>query len=234
MAEIALSDYARNRGISVQRARALAAHGRIHARKAGSQWLVDDSELLKPSRNAGRPPAQENVWMGAIALIPSGDNEFNEGSTSRHVTALLAQLAASSEVELQLRLISTWAANRGTLHPVRAADPADLAEDPRVARSGLAWLRSPVQSVDNIDLYVRADDWAGLAAAHALVEVPAGRANARVRVVADDTPLERDVPDLIAAADLAAVATPRARSAAAGIIAQLNTRTDRMRGATSS
>jgi len=220
MTEMALSDYAKRRGISVQRARALAAHGRINARKVGSQWLVDDSELAKPSRRAGRPPSQLTVWIGANSLLAARNNEVHRRSQPRGLAALIAHLAESSDPEIQLSTIATWAANRGELHQVRAADPADLANDPRVARSGLAWPRSPIQSVDNIDLYVRAHDWPGLATDHALVTVPATRANTRIRVVPDDTPLVRDAPDLIAVADLADVGTPRARKAAADILAQ--------------
>jgi hypothetical protein len=220
MTEIALSDYAKRRGVSVQRARALAADGRIHARKVGSQWLVDDSELSKLSRHAGRPPSQSTVWIGANALLAARNDEVPGRRAARGLATLIAQLAEPSNPELHLRAIATWAANRGELHQVRAADPADLANDRRVARSGLAWSHSPIQSIDNIDLYVRAQDWPDLIVDHALVEVPATRANTRIRVVLDDTPLERDVPDLIAIADLADVGTPRARTAAADILAR--------------
>jgi len=224
MAEIPLSEYATRRGISVQRARALASRHRIDARMVGSQWLVDDSDLARPSRRAGRPPAQSTVWDVAVALDSHKTDSDPSAMLRRRINTVVTQLRESAGAD-QLQVVVTWAANRGELHHVRAPDLVDLADDARVARSGMAWPKSPVQSVDDIDLYVRVRDWSNVASDHALVDVPAGRANARIRLVASDRVLAREAPELIAAADLAALGTSRARAAAVQLIAQCLGRT---------
>lgn len=223
MSELTLAEYATRHGISAQRARALATQGRISARKIGSQWIVTDSSSLRVHRLAGRPPLAATVWAGAFVLEQQSlDVAAVNGVPARRraVKQFLTRLA-SQPAEARAQVIVTWAANRGELHHVRAADAVGLVHDPHVARSGLAWPGSLVQSVEDVDVYVHAALWPALRADHALVEVPQSRANARVRVVADDIALTRDVPALIAAADLVDVGSPRARVAAAAIVEAL-------------
>jgi transposase len=196
---------------------ALAGRNRINARKVGSQWLIDDSDLDKPARRAGRPPAQLTIWDVANALDSRDTEAVQPPPLRRRINAVFAQLDESAGTD-HLQAVTTWAANRGELHHVRAPDLVDLADDARVARSGLAWPRSPVQSIDNIDLYVRVHDWPHVARDHTLVDVAAARADARIRLVAADSPLAREVPGLIAAADLAEVGSARSRAAAARVI----------------
>lgn len=218
MADLVLAEYAKRNGVSVQRARALASQGRVDARKVGSQWVVDDNGSARAARRAGRPPSAATVWTAARALEVGNLSSARDPQQRRAAKRVLSQLAAAdgpSRVQLAVSLI----ANRGELHHVRAADLVELAADPRVARSGMAWSRSAIQSVDDIDLYVNEAKWKALQRDHALVEVPRARANARVRVVADDVELARDAPALIAAADLAEVGSSRALVAAESIAA---------------
>ena len=221
MADISLSEYAERHGINEQRARALAAQGRINARKIGSRWIVADTSSKRIARSAGRSPNSTTVWASARALeshIIDVEPSSSAPARRRAVKQFLARLAEQKDDEL-LRAIATLAANRGELHYVRAADTAGLASDERVARSGLAWSDSPVQAVEGIDVYVHKSQWRDLQADHALIEVPQSRANARVRVVAGDVQFGRDAPALIAVADLLDVSSPRARVAASSIAA---------------
>jgi len=218
MADLTLADYAERHGISAQRARALAAKGRIDARKVGSQWLVADDGAARSARSAGRPPSIETVWTAALALEQGNLDGARDPQCRRAAKRVLQRLPAAEAGPSSVLAVATLFANRGALHHVRAADLVDLAADARVARSGLAWSPSPIQSVDDIDLYVRESAWEDLQLDYALVDVPPSRANARVRVVADDVELARDAPALIAAADLADIGSPRSRVAAREIV----------------
>ena len=212
-----MSEYAQRHGISAQRARTLAAQGRLEARKVGSQWLVTDSGAERAARRAGRPPSTETVWAAALALEPEHGCGAVDPQRRRAVDRLLVQFI-DAEGSYRLILVHSTMANRGEPRFVRAADPEDLADDPRVARSGMAWSHSPLRSVDGIDLYVREGDWDSLRRDHALVQVPRSRSNVRVRTVPDNVELGRDVPALVAAADLGEVASPRAAKAAKQVL----------------
>jgi len=218
MADVTLSEYADRHGINPQRARALASQGRIDARKIGSQWVVSDGGAKRSVRSAGRPPSVETVWAAALALEDGDLDGARDPQRRRAAKRVLQRLAIAEAGPSRVLAVTTLFANRGDLHRVRAADLVELAADPRVARSGLAWSRSPVQSVDDIDLYVHESTWEDLRLNHALVEVPRSRANARIRIVADHVALTRDAPALIAAADLAEVGGPRAQVAVSEII----------------
>lgn len=223
MAELSIAEYAKRHGISEQRVRALASQERINARKIGSRWVVTDAGSQRIARGAGRSPLPETVWASAYALEEGTlaiDTLKGVPERRRAAKRFLERLAHQSGDD-RARLVATWAANRGELHYVRAADAAEVADDPRVAKSGLAWSHSPVQAAEDIDVYVRADHWESLRADHALVEVPQPRANARVRVVAADANLAGDVPALIAIADLLDISSPRARVAASSLAASL-------------
>lgn len=218
MVDLSLSEYAARHGIGTQRARALASGGRINARKVGSQWVVSDGARPRSVRNPGRPPSVTTVWAAAVALEEGNLDKALDSQVRRAAKRVLQRIASSEPGESRLRELVSLAANRGHLHRVRSADPVELAADPRVACSGLAWSPSQIQSVDDIDLYVRESDWGELSLDHALVEVPQSRANTRVRVIADNVELSRDVPALVAAADLADIGSSRAQLAASAIL----------------
>jgi len=218
MADVTLPEYAQRHGISSQRARALASQGRIGARKVGSQWVVPDGGAMRSVRSAGRPPSTATVWSAALALDEGDLDGARDPQRRRAAKRVIQRLAAAEVGPSRVLAVATLFVNRGDLHHVRAADLVELAADPRVARSGLAWSRSAIQSVDDIDLYVHESTWEDLRLDHALVEVPQSRANARIRVVADDVDLTRDAPTLVAATDLADIGSPRAQVAASDII----------------
>jgi hypothetical protein len=222
MVDLTLAEYAERRGVSAQRARVLASQGAINARKVGSQWLVADDGAVRSARGAGRPPSVETVWTAALALEQGNLDGARGPQRRRAAKRVLQRLAAAEAGPSRVLAVATLFANRGALHHVRAADLVELAGDQRVARSGLAWSLSPIQSVDDIDLYVRESAWEDLQLDHALVEVPPSRANARVRVVPDDVDLAHDAPALIAAADLADIGSPRAQVAATEITASID------------
>lgn len=218
MADLTLPEYAKRHGINSQRARALAAQGRINARKVGSQWVVSDDGATRSVRSAGRPPSIETVWAAALALERGNLDGARDPQRRRAAKRVLQRLSLTKIGPSRLVEVATLLANRGVIHHIRSADLVELAADSRVTRSGLAWSLSPIQSVDDIDLYTHESAWEALGLDHALVEVPQSRANARVRVVADDVPLARDAPALVAAADLADIGSPRARVAAIEIV----------------
>lgn len=222
MADVTLSEYAERHGINPQRARALASQGRLDARKIGSQWVVSDDGATRSVRSAGRPPSIETVWAAALALEDGNLDGAHDPQRRRAAKRVLQRLATTPSGASRVIAVTTLLANRGDLHRVRAADLVELAADPRVARSGLAWSRSTIQSVDDVDLYVHQSTWVELRLDHALVEVPRSRANARIRIVGDHVPLTRNAPDLIAAADLAEVGGARAQVAASEIIDALD------------
>lgn len=222
MADVTLSEYAERHGINPQRARALASQGRLDARKIGSQWVVSDDGAMRSVRSAGRPPSIETVWAAALAVEDGNLDGAHDPQRRRAAKRVLQRLANTKSGPSRVIAVTTLLANRADLHRVRAADLVELAADPRVARSGLAWSRSAVQSVDDIDLYIHESSWRDLRLDHALVEVPRSRANARIRIVGDHVPLTRNAPDLIAAADLAEVVGARAQVAASEIIDALD------------
>jgi len=222
MADLTVTGYADRHGISVQRARLLASQGRLGARKVGSQWLGADDGAVRSVRSAGRPPSVETVWTAALALEQGNLDEPRDPQRRRAAKRVLQRLAAAEAGPSRVLAVATLFANRGELHHVSAADLVNLAADPRVARSGLAWSLSPIQAVDDLDLYVHKSAWEELQLYHALVDVPQSRANARVRVVAVEVDLARDAPALIAAADLADIGSARAQVAATEITASID------------
>jgi len=160
----------------------------------------------------------ETVWAAAHALEDRNLDGARDPQRRRAAKRVLQRLATAEAGPSRVLAVATLLANRGDLYRVRAADLVELAADDRVARSGLAWSRSAIQSVDDIDLYVHESTWDDLRLNRALVEVPRSRANARIRIVPDHVALTRDAPALIAAADLAEVGGPRAQVAASVII----------------
>ena len=188
-------------GVSVGRARRLAAEGRIHARIVGGRWLVDAASLPSAPRRS-RPMSPRMAWA-LVVLSDGGKPDWAEPRESYRLRRALERLAADDEPELLLR---SWLASRARRRRLSAPDAQALRSDARVVLSGLSDERAGLSAVGDVEGYVGADDAGAVIRDHLLIE--AGPSSDVVLHVAPVLP-EAPVPLLLVAADLADHDGPR-------------------------
>jgi hypothetical protein len=188
-------------GVSVGRARRLAADGRIHARIVGGRWLVDAASLPSAPRRS-RPMSPRMAWA-LVVLSEGGKPDWVEPRESYRLRRALDRLAADDEPELLLR---SWLASRAGRRRLSAPDSQALRSDARVVLSGLSDERAGLSAAGDAEGYVGADDAAGVIRDHLLID-----AGPSADVVLHVSPLlpEVPVPLLLVAADLAEHDGPR-------------------------
>jgi hypothetical protein len=199
--DVSVPDAARLMGVSVARARRLAAEGRVRARLVGGRWLVDAASLPSAPRRS-RPMSPRMAWA-LVVLSDGGGPDWVEPRESYRLRRALDRLAADDEPELLLR---SWLASRADRRRLSASDAHALRSDARVVLSGLSDERAGLSAAGDVEGYVLADDADALIRDHLLID-----AGPSVDVVLHVSPVlpEVPVPLLLVAADLADHDGPR-------------------------
>jgi hypothetical protein len=208
--EVSVPEAARMMGVSVGRARRLAAEGRVRARLVGGRWLVDAASLPSAPRRS-RSMSPRMAWA-LVVLSDGGKPDWVEPRESYRLRRALGRLAADDEPELLLR---SWLASRGERRRLSAADASALRADARMVLSGLSDERAGLSAAADVEGYVRAADADAVIRDHLLID-----AGPSVDVVLHVSPLfpEVPVPLLLVAADLADHDGPRQLARARDLI----------------
>ncbi len=208
--DVGVPEASRLMGVSVARARRLAAEGRIDARLVGGRWLVDAASLPSAPRRS-RPMSPRMAWA-LVVLSDGGKPDWVEPRESYRLRRALDRLAADDEPELLLR---SWLASRGDRRRLSAPDVQTLRSDARMVLSGLSDARAGLSAAGYVEGYVQADDADAVIRDHLLID--AGRS---ADVVLHVSPLlpEVPVPLLLVAADLADHDGPRELARARALI----------------
>lgn len=198
-------------GVSVARARRLAAEGRIRARLVGGRWLVDAASLPSSPRRS-RPMSPRIAWA-LVVLSDGGKPDWVELQEAYRLRRALERLAADDEPGLLLR---SWLASRADRRRLSAPDPQALRSDARLVLSGLSDDRAGLSAAGGVEGYAQADDAEAVIRDHLLID-----AGPSADVVLHVSPLlpEAPVPLLLVAADLADHDGPRELARARGLIA---------------
>lgn len=210
--EVSVPEAARLMGVSVARARQLAAQGRLRARFVGGRWLVDAASLPSAPRRS-RPMSQRMAW--AFLLLSDGRKpDWIEPRESYRLRRALDRLAADDEPELLLR---SWLASRADRRRLSAPDAQALRSDARLVPSGRSDDRAGLSAAADVEGYVLADDAEAVIRDHLLVD-----AAPSTDVVLHVSPLlpEVPVPLLLVAADLADHDGPRELARARDLIGE--------------
>lgn len=188
-------------GVSVARARRLAAEGRVRARMVGGRWLVDAASLPSAPRRS-RPMSPRMAWA-LVVLSDGGKPDWVEPRESYRLRRALERLAADDEPEMLLR---SWLASRAERRQLSAADVSGLRSDARVVLSGLSDARAGLSAAGDVEGYVQAGDADAVIRDHLLID-----AGPSADVVLHVSPLlpEVPVPLLLVIADLADHDGPR-------------------------
>ena len=199
-------------GLSVARARRLAAEGRIRARLVGGRWLVDAASLPSAPRRS-RPMSPRMAWA-LVVLSAGGVPDWVEPRESYRLRRALERLAADDEPELLLR---SWLASRADRRRLSAQEAQALRADARVVLSGLSDDRAGLSAAGDVEGYVLADEAEALIRDHLLID--GGPSPYVVLHVAPLLP-EVPVPLLLVAADLAERDGPRELARARDLIGE--------------
>jgi hypothetical protein len=201
--QISLSEYAKDRGISIRRARAMAESGAIKASRIGRSWVVDDSELAARRRLRGRPMSPVMAWHYIHAMSGEKPVEIRDAERAR-IRERLARLSSS---DAPIDLIHSWLAHRAALEEfsINRADLEDLRADARVVPSGISDSRAGLSSASEFEGYIAAEDLADVRKDYLL----ARSSSPNVRLHVADKPVQRPAPIALVIADLADRNGPR-------------------------
>lgn len=210
---VSVSDAAKRLGLSARRVRALAANGRVPARKVANRWFVEADRLGERRRSEaarGRPFSVRHS-LGLLFLASGDDPEW----LSPYEKWRLRRYALPRVKDLLPRL-----RDRASVHSVQAPDSLvkRLANDPSFVRSGVSAAdhhRANISGRSVLDGYYSERAFKNLVYRHALQPAPEAVANLIVRGIADDVVLSGRsfMPIAVVAADLADSVDARTRRA---------------------
>jgi excisionase family DNA binding protein len=187
LVQVSVRQAAERLSISQQRVRALAANGRIPARKIGRDWVVDLARMREfGERGRGRPLSARSCW--AILDVLDGEqpvgfsrSELARARTRAESLSDCAPGALSARAEVH-RVV----AHRGLTER--------LTKDRRIVLSGVSAAvahRARLTALGAVEGYVRADDLAALIDEYALAQPSPGvGANVLLRVPVPRWPFE--------------------------------------------
>lgn len=224
---ISIPDAAQSLGLSRNRVREMAVHGRLGALKIGDRWLVERSAVEARRRkggHSGRPFEAHNAW--ALLLLASGVEveEIDPSVRSR----LRRALATDGLEDLTPRLVRRGEGQWFNAHP---GELRYLLEVPAFLRTGISATGDygvdllPGQEADG---YIAESNLDWLVADHALLAAGVGAGNVCLRVVPDKAwrhlAEEKVAPIAAVAIDLAEDQDPRSASAGKRMLRGLNRR----------
>jgi excisionase family DNA binding protein len=196
---VSITEVAPLLGVSPRRARAKAASGALAADRVGGRWLVrsEDVRLARPA--VARPLSKRNSW-GLIDVSNGRRPAWARPQDVYHLRGLLARLLAADDPAALLR---SWMPVRAQRLVLSSWKPGSLANDPRVAASGISDDRSGMSGIRRFEGYVKESDARDVVARHVLAKASLSEANVILHVVDDVSMPEAPVPLLLVAADLA-------------------------------
>ena len=211
---LSVSEFAHEAGISVARARQLAAGGQLRAEKVGSQWVIADGEVNRWKAFPSRPMSCRIAWAAA-AMADGLPVDWLESSERSRLRKRLGSLAESGDPVGQ---VQAWMRSRGAASQWHA-DAESLPElANRVRLSGVAYPGAGLSSGGVVEGYVVTGEVESLVEEFWLV--PAEHGSGEVVVRASSFVQER-VPRLVVAADLADHRRSREVAAAERIIGEV-------------
>jgi hypothetical protein len=202
MALMTLTDFARQRNVSVRRAQQLASNGRIDARKIGRMWFVDSPP--PPSGIRGRRPLGERSAHALVAALEDLPLPELDGQELARLRRRLESLHGPDAPYL----LRDWLRPRQLVVHGAAANARDLPglmADERVIPGGVSDARARFSSASEAELYVSATDVVALR--HDWLLVDSERPNVRMHVV--DEMVRPSIPFAWLLADLADQGGPR-------------------------
>lgn len=150
-----VDDYAKWRGVTPQRVRALLRNGELPGRRIGSrQWIVDDAAFNSRVRVA-RPMAPLMAW-GLIAMLggdePAAELTPVQRSRLREHRNKLVRLGDGAPA-----LLASWVRLRGErlVYRVAREDLGALSQDVRLMKSGVSDPRSGISASGLAEVWLR-------------------------------------------------------------------------------
>lgn len=133
---IGVSEYAATLGVSNARVIQLINEGRLEARRSGGIWLID-SESATPVTYSGRPLSQR---MTAGMLLLLSGQPLPAQLTATDAARLRTYAQRLRDADAPADLLNSWLRTRAThvSYRVTQARMRSLADDPRLAKSGLS------------------------------------------------------------------------------------------------
>jgi excisionase family DNA binding protein len=220
MPEISVSEAARRLGVGEQRVRALAASGRLPARRLGHAWAIDSAAVDARRKGArrGRPLSARSAW--ALLLLLEGrsrDIEIHRSERAR------AADRATRLAELEPGALSARADVRSYFaHP---AAVERIVRDDRIVVGGVTAAghhHANLAGGGVIELYARRADASDIEREFALRPAASAEANLKLRVPNALWPFrraERIAPRAFVAADLIDAGDERSLRAGRALLA---------------
>jgi len=225
--EVSVREAARQLRLSSRRVRALAAAGRIPARRIDERtWVVDvDAAQRDPydRRATGRPLSPRSCW--AILAVAEGREALGLSASERvRARARAAALAELPPGSLAGRaVLHRLTGHRGVLER--------LADDGRLVLGGASAAQrhgADLIALDYVEAYVRADDLGSIVDAYAMRPAIAGAENALLRVPTPGWPFppeSRLAPAPVVAVDLIDAGDERSVRAGRALLRSIATAT---------
>ena len=210
--DLSVAEYARQRGISRQRALSMIRGGQVDAKRIGRSWVVNQREINRRSA-VGRPLGAHMVRVLIDSMSGRPLNEL-EPQDRFFAAKYLDRLRAAED---PAALLHSWMKSRQLRVFSVAANSADLPEiarDQRIVVSGISDERAGLSSARELEAYVAKADVDAFLQDNLLV--PSDAPNVRLHVV-EELPL-RPAPLGFVLADLADWNRPREDSQIAELL----------------
>ena len=162
-----VGEYAKKLGVSRAAAYKRVRSGRVGAFRAGSQWVVPEAAIAVP-KPSSRPMSPENA-VRLLASVSEVDVEVSDPVVRRRIAQKASQVR---EGAVDADRLWSWVRSRSPRLALSAspADIADLLDDQRLARSGIADPRAGLAASGVAEGYVSPDHVDALVRDYLLVE----------------------------------------------------------------
>ncbi len=162
-----VGEYAKKLGVSRGAAYKRVRSGRIGAYRAGSQWVVPEAAVAAP-KPSSRPMSPQNA-VRLLSSLSGVDIEVPDPVVRRRIAEKLNRVRDGA---VDPQRLWSWVRLRSVRLELSAspADIADLLEDRRLARSGIADPRAGIAASGVVEGYVSPDHVEALVRDYLLVE----------------------------------------------------------------
>ena len=213
MEYVSVAEAAARLAVSPRRVRQLIEDGGLAGQRVGGTWLVVEDELesrLKLRPSSGRPLSSRSAWDVLAALSEVGEGLEPLSPSARSRARSRAKLLRRHSSSIDSNEWRSALRRRAQLHRFYAHPSvvADLANDPRVVRSGISAAQyhgADLVVVGGAEGYVRASDLDDVVERYGLSAAAKADANVWLHVVpegADWLFRHRVAPASVVAADL--------------------------------
>ncbi|SED73072.1 helix-turn-helix domain-containing protein [Ruania alba] len=213
---LGVDEVAAHLGVSARRVRNMLAHGHLHGRMLGGQWLIDPTSLPAIPRGPGQPLTPRTAW----GLVAISHGQHPHDLTPSEISRLRRRWRELVHEGLPLPKLRSLLARRARRLTYAAPDLPGVLDDDRLARSGRSDRRSGMADNRLAEGYVASVDLDNLIIDHLLTPQELGQTGNVVLYVAPHR-VQAPVPWLLVAADLADGGPREAQQAAALIRSEL-------------